>query len=380
MRRSSNCLVRSVALLALLFFGVAGQAAAGLLNPGDFAPVGPFPTDPGSYTFDTTGPNPTLSGPGGTALTGVIFNGVAVFDFNSITVGSGQTFVGEGALPLALLSRSDITINGTIDVSAPGGSNPNGGPGGFGGGNDTGAGGYGPGGGGGGAITSFRVPQPPLPPQISYSFSGGGGGGGFGGYGYAGMPVPFIGTGTGVSGGAAGGSGGRAYADLLGQLQGGSGGGASINAPGGGGGGAIELGAVGNISVKGSVLANGGNAPGLLFGGGGGGGAGGGILLHGEGVTLSGLLSAIGGNGGRGGDDSGGPSDYVVEWGAGGNGGGGQVVIDPGAGGFTSMSGTIDVGNGTFNVVPEPASLVLFGLGLLGVLVCARYTEHLRAV
>src|SRR5208337_2143176 len=107
-----------------------------------------------------------------------------------------------------------------------------------------------------------------------------------------------------LAGALTGDPGGRAYADLLGQLQGGSGGGIGSNSPGGGGGGAIELGAVGNISVKGSVLANGGCAiSGGLDTGGGGGGAGGGILLHGEGVTLSGLLSAIGGSGGSGGSD-----------------------------------------------------------------------------
>ena len=91
-------------------------------------------------------------------------------------------------------------------------------------------------------------------------------------------------------------------------------------------------------------------------------------MLQGEGVTLSGLLSAIGGYGVPGGGDGRNFPLSLTLWGAGGNGGGGQVVIDPGASGFTNTGGTIDVGNGTFSVVPEPASLVLFGLGLIGVL------------
>ncbi|MBV8554199.1 MAG: hypothetical protein JO116_01455 [Planctomycetaceae bacterium] len=371
LRMTSRSVVVSV-LAVGLWLGAVGWVRADPLNPLDFASLGAFPTAPGGYTINTSG-TPTLTVPGGT-LTGVVSHGIAVFDFDAINITSQQGFFGTGSLPLALLSRSDLTINGTIDVSAPGGFDPRGGPGGFGGGsNGPDAGGSGPGGGGGGPFTPISVPQPPYGPTINYRLFGGGGGGGFGGPGNAGMPVSVPG------GGVGGGSGGRAYADLLGQLQGGSGGGTGVNSPGGGGGGAIELGAVGNISVKGSVLANGGSAIFSSFDvGGSGGGAGGGIFLHGEGVTLSGLLSAIGGGGGS----SGGDGRYfplVVLWGAGGSGGGGQVVIDPGAGGFTNRGGAIDVGNGTIKVVPEPAGLVLLGLGLLGVLGGARSASRRAA-
>jgi hypothetical protein len=169
MRRVLSGVSRSVAVLAVLVGG-AGRAGAGPLNPGDFTPVGPFPTAGRDIHVQHTGPNPTLSGTGRTTLTGVVSNGIAVFDFNSITVGSGQTFVGEGALPLALLSRSDITINGTIDVSAPGGFDFHGGPGGFDGASSgPGAGGFGPGGGGAGGFTFISVPQPPYGPTINYN-------------------------------------------------------------------------------------------------------------------------------------------------------------------------------------------------------------------
>jgi hypothetical protein len=133
----------------------------------------------------------------------------------------------------------------------------------------------------------------------AFSFSNPGGGGfdgsgGNGGRGYSvpGMPpvyqfVPF-----------GGGQGGSSYGDSAASLQGGSGGGSYGThggmGYGGGGGGAIEIGAIGRISVGGSISANGSSGS-----EGGGGGSGGGIFLHGNSVTLSssGVLSAQGGNG-----------------------------------------------------------------------------------
>jgi hypothetical protein len=166
MNRVRSLVLHSAVILAL-WLGSAGQVAAGPLDPLAFTPIGPFPTVGGTYTFNTSGPTPSLTGPGGT-LDGVVFNGIAVFDFTAITVGSNQIFLGNGTSPLALLSRGGINVNGTIDVSAPSGSpgigffNP-GGPGGF-------ANSSGPGAGGNGnAPTSGALTSP--------------GGGGFGGQG-----------------------------------------------------------------------------------------------------------------------------------------------------------------------------------------------------
>lgn len=200
------------------------------------------------------------------------------------------------------------------------------------------------------------------------------------------MTVPF-----------GGGKGGDSYGNLAVLLQGGSGGGSTggrIPFTGGGGGGAIEIGAIGGITVGGSILANGsvGNGPNPSFvdTGRSSGGSGGGIFLHGNLVTLSssGILSAQGGGGGSFG---------------GSGGGGGWVLIEYGEGGFSGDVGNINVTGGadnplpspfptepyngsgapgviTITVVPEPTSLVLFGFGLLGVLVYARYARRLKAV
>ncbi|MBV8317975.1 MAG: PEP-CTERM sorting domain-containing protein [Planctomycetaceae bacterium] len=154
-----------------------------------------------------------------------------------------------------------------------------------------------------------------------------------------------------------------------------------------GGGGAIEIGAVGSLAIGGSILANGGSAFGTF---GGGGGSGGGILLHADSVRLTGVLSAAGGDG----IDSGfvpGPSGSFTA--AGGGGGGGRVTILYGPGGFIASGATIDVAGGaggagaaaagyfisangspggagvvTIGTIPEPASLVLLGIGVLGLL------------
>lgn len=296
-----------------------------------------------------TGASAGVSPPGGNAYN------IAVFAFSSISISPAVTLQGIGANPLALLSTGNIVIDGTIDVSAYANTDdiavtnqqrPGAGGG---------AGGFTPGELGyltvNDGLPSAGAPDPAFdedtgttqPNGTDPFINGfdpvqGGGGGGFGGKGGNGIQAN----------GEFPNSGGIAYGDLAVGIMGGSGGGAVavlLGSPevaaGGGGGGGIELGALGNITISGQVLANGGN--GLSFvdvhgnNNGGGGGAGGGILLHGDDITVSGALSARGGNSYQ-------PGDI----GNGGAGGGGRILYSA-AGTYDDSSATIDVSGGLSN-------------------------------
>ena len=279
----------------------------------------------------------TVSGLVGTGTTQLADTGsgsyeIAVFTFDSFELDSNVTITATGSRPLALLSLSDISVSGTIDVSAPGivdqfglrrGQAP------------------GPGGGAGG--------ETPLP---------------FDGEGAAGSPLvtPTQGFGrnlgnldNGGGGGAFGGDGGRgfdgslrpnqgiAYGDLSLGIQGGSGGAAGnggiFGQPhGGGGGGGVELGAVGSVTITGQVLALGADSD-LTTGASGGGGAGGGILVHGVNVIVSGTLDAEGGGG----------AQALGSGGFGGSGGGGRILLAHDTSGLFDQTGaTISVAGGRF--------------------------------
>jgi hypothetical protein len=281
----------------VILLAAARAAGAGPLDPNGFplSGTGDFPTLAGAYTISTDG-TPTISGPGGISIQGLVYSdapghSLAVFDFNSITIGSGQTFSATGALPLVLLSRGDTMISGVLDASGYGSVG-------------------GPGGGGGTAN--------PGPGSGNYIFENGSGGG-FGGVGgWSGQytffnpsirPIPSL-------------PGGKAYGDLTVSLQGGSAGGVGVAAGGG-----VEIGAVGKLTVNpfAQILANGASQVFAL-----GGGSGGGIFLHGDSVTI-GYLSRIYANGGDGGRSvfNGGPGGG--SGGGGGGGGGGRILFEYGS-------------------------------------------------
>ena len=313
------------------------------LNPNDFTSIGSF--DPlTNVTIDTS----TLAISGGfvgmgTTVTADVGFGsyeIAVFAFSDFQLDAGITITATGSRPLALLSQGDLTVAGTIDVSARddvdlfANAERLAGPG-----------------GGNGGLGNEDLPSPsryngdpaagaPADSVGSYLVGGGGGtGGGFGGDG---------GRAEGLGGDLVLGPVGLAYADLAMGIQGGSGGATAgsgfsgVIVGGGGGGGGIELGAVGTLEVTstGDVLANGGDAfDGFNVTssiGGGGGGAGGGILLHATNVNQFGELHA---NGGEGGDE---PRD-------GGGGGGGAILIAYSTTGTFDNTGGVQSANGGGN-------------------------------
>ena len=181
-------------------------AASGQLDPNAFPSLGTLNVSSGTLTINTD----TLSMSGAASFTGVALNQnggpqVAVFDFSSITIGSGVTVTLIGSRPLALLSLGNATIQTSLTV--PTGLNGPSTPflGGYAGGSIypsssggngllVGQGGGGPG--GGGAVANSNP-----------SAAGGGGYGGKGG--------PTVGGLSGIP-----------YGNLLQTLQGGGGGGA----------------------------------------------------------------------------------------------------------------------------------------------------------
>jgi Ca2+-binding RTX toxin-like protein len=250
---------------------------------------------------------------------------VRAFVFNNFELGDAFKLTAVGDKPLAILAQGNIIINGDIDLRPQ----ATGLTGGFDNQHIPGAGG----GEGGerGSDPDFFTSLTGRPAAGAPANSGGqvgnsgegGSGGGHGGAGGDGSADIFNNVAP----------GGVAYGDLVasGVIQGGSGGaagfftGGGLNPGGGDGGGGIELAALGDVTVgaTGNILADGleGEISGLVAGGGG--GAGGGIFIHGEDVTVNGTLSADGGAGGN-------------NVGGGGGGGGGRILVAELAAGSTA--------------------------------------------
>ncbi len=222
---------------------------------------------------------------------------LGVFTMHGLTVPAGAAIHFTGGAAAVLVIATGAQIGGTIDGSA-------------------GCGGMdlhcaGPGGGLGATTIPVAAATGCSPGHAGTSAmttggdSGGGGGGG------------GIGGGAGGDGSdlqVGGGAGGACIAATLEPLIGGSGGAtggqgaATVNAVGGGGGGALQISALGSITVTGTITMAGAGGQGGPPGGppasaaaGGGGGAGGGVLLEAPTVTLGGVIAANGGGGGGGG-------------------------------------------------------------------------------
>jgi hypothetical protein len=316
---------------------LAGNARADLLNPANFTSLGAFPTSP--YYIDSGGEPGGPSAPeifssqdGSVVATGVVYNGIAVFTFDSINGSFLRPAV--GARPVALLSYGDINL-GSISLD----TNP---------------------------ITGTGGPGSVVGTYTTGAVGAMGGAGGPPGNG------PFYQAGQAGSYGAG---------SLVQNLSGGAGG-AGVTPPQvqGGGGGALEVVALGNITI-GSISAQGGTGGGAfgMGAGGGGGGGGGGVVIAGNSVSLTGTINVQGGTGGPGG----------MYGGPGGGGGGGEIDILYGSGGYSqTLTNPFNVqgglggqdfstgipgdngANGTVNIeaVPEPSAFILFAVGGLGLL------------
>ncbi len=230
-----------------------------------------------ALVVDTTTPS-VLGGTCASLPAFTVINGAAgaepvvLFLVNNFTVSLGASLEVRGSRPAIFAVLGDVTIAGPVIVSNAAGTSAACGNGG----------------------TGFNGPS-------SGQGNGGGGGAGFGTAGGAG------GTSNNEGSGAAGMSNGTpTLIPLRGGCNGGAGGGGISGGAGGLGGGALQISAVGLVTIDGLVTAFGHGGGGPIFsqnGGGGGGGSGGALLFEGQTVTLGSNAGGVanGGGGGEGG-------------------------------------------------------------------------------
>jgi hypothetical protein len=113
-------------LAVAAFAGPASPALADPLNPLDFPSLGNVTLASGTYTIDTTGKVPKLTGPG-TNLSGVVSTtGVAVFRFDDLTVTAAAVLTaagdpGQAGRPVALLTSGNLTFAGKFNANGANG-------------------------------------------------------------------------------------------------------------------------------------------------------------------------------------------------------------------------------------------------------------------
>ncbi len=356
-------------------------------DPRDFVSLGNLNLSAGNIVFNTD----TLQISGSFTGMGVLSQTqsntqVAIFTFDDIALLNGVSVSFTGSRAIALLSKNNVTIGTTLDISGAKGfegepaNSPTPGR----------LGGYA----GGAAQTQTTtllngIGRGYLGVLTNFEAGGGGGYGGIGGTGASyfnrGASLAYGGTTYGSSSllDLLGGSGGAGSAGLSGgNIQ---------PSSGGAGGGAIEIAAWNQITIQstGQIVSKGGD--GGDYNTGGGGGSGGAILLTaGTSLINQGVISVVGGNGG--------PLDGTTV--GGGGGGGGRVALYYGTGlttgnilttggyGKISANGGGDGangGNGTLYSqsfyfsqasIPEPSTCILF-LASAAFLVLINYSMRL---
>jgi hypothetical protein len=239
---------------------------------------------------------------------------------SSLTLQSLANVVVTGGVPLVMVSLSSITLEGGafIDANSSTAANTNG-PG------------------GGTQAAAFTAGIPAIGGGLAGNMAGSVGGGG--------------GSYCGVGGGGGAGPSSIYGTRELRPLEGGaSGGGGWDPEGGGGGGGALQLVAVGSITLNAGAFINAGGGGGVDASGAavttGGGGSGGGVLLEAPNVVLAGTLAANGGGGGGSGNEAGGDGTADSTPAAGGPNGTGASAGGQGSAGATlaGSPGTADGG------------------------------------